>query len=154
MSLSAMLFAAWMLAPTGMAENDAASRSVGYAEIHAARLVDSQRSNARRAAPSAEEIREELSLAAQIIRDQVPIRSEAATITGARAQGYELVTTMEIDLELDESTLAILRREMNNQLCATEALVRLVRAGATISYEVTDTSRRMYKIELRHCDGN
>ena len=145
MPLSAILLAAWMLSPGGIVQNDAAGSHAGYAEIRAERPVDGQRSSAPGAASSDEDISRELSLAAQIIRDQAPIRSEGATVTGARAQGYELVTTMAVELALDEATLAVIRRELSSQLCQNEALVRLIRLGATITYEITDTGGQVHR---------
>ena len=151
MPLSVILFAAWTLSPEGLVRNEGMGSDAGLLENRADRRVDGQRSNSPGASDADADIRQELELAAQIIRDQAPIRSGPTIITGASVQGFELVTTMTVDAPIDESMVAFMRQELSNRLCTNDGLLRLIRLGATITYVVTDSNRQVHRAETRRC---
>ncbi len=127
------------------------ARPEAMTELRPDGAVESQRARAGAARRVDDDVAQRLAIAAQVIRDQAPIQQGAATITGARAEGGRLVTTMTIAAALDEPMMNEVRQEFQMRTCENASLRQLINAGAGIAYEVTDSDGQVLIASIDHC---
>lgn len=151
---SAVFIAAWVLSHAGITENSTHWVSTQNAEIASERLVNGQPPTAGGETDANDDIASRLELAAESIRAQAPVRQPASTITGARVQGKTLVTTMTIIVAMDRSLLLGVRRTLVDLICANPDLTPLIRAGATFTYEITDSASQIHSISVDRCSAD
>ena len=94
---------------------------------------------------------EEIAFAASEIQRQVPIRQGPTTITGARAEGMELIMAMTLPVPLNQQIIEAVREQVTPQQCANPVIADLIRRGARFSYDITDAGGLVFRVTVSRC---
>ena len=100
------------------------------------------------------QVEQQISLAAQQIQSQAPIRQGPTTITGARAQGMELITAMTLPVDLNDQTISAMQQQLPAQQCSNPQVAQLIQRGGRFTYEITDSNNEVFRVNISSCPGS
>lgn len=123
--------------------------------LRAALLIAAIAPSAARAETQAQpqqDLRAIVAQSAEVINGRAPIAAgNGATITRARANGLELVTSLTVAGALTPEALAALRSSLPGVQCGNPAVADLIRRGVRFTYDITGARRRTARITISAC---
>lgn len=127
----------------GAANNSAAANSAAPADNMAAA-----------ATPADPTIVRDVSMAAELIRAQLPMEQpNGVTFTGVEARGAELVLDMKVPGDLDEEKFEQMEQQLPQLACNNPQAMETFRRGGTYTYRITDPDGETFTASVNSCTG-
>jgi len=94
---------------------------------------------------------QEMSLAVNMLKPQLPLKQGPVTITDLEANGPEIIHTMEVPQDLTEETFQRFRDQLPIQACANPQMRRLLERGGTTTYKIRDSGGEEFTASVSTC---
>jgi hypothetical protein len=94
---------------------------------------------------------QEMALAVNMLKPQLPLRQGPVTITNLEANGAEIIHTMEVPQDLTEETFQRFRDQLPVQACANAQMRRLLERGGTTTYKIRDSGGEEFTASVSTC---
>jgi len=129
------------------ANNSAGGNSTGGNSASA-----STNSSAASSTPADPRIAEDVRMAAELIRPQLPMRqANGVTLTDVEARGSELILEMRLPNDMDQARFAQLEQQLPQIACNNPQARETFRRGGTYTYRVVDSGGETFTASVNRC---
>lgn len=94
---------------------------------------------------------QQLSMAVQALKSQLPMRQGPVTVTNIEARGGELVYTMEVPTDLDQNSFQQFQTQLPVQACANAQARDLFSRGGSYTYILKDPGGEEFTTSVSSC---
>lgn len=104
------------------------------------------------AAPADPQLVNDVRMAADIIRPQLPIRQpNGVSITNVQAKGPELVLEMQVPTDIDQQKFSQMEQQLPVLACNNPQAMETFRRGGTYTYEIVDSEGERFTASVNRC---
>lgn len=97
------------------------------------------------------QLEQEISMAVQMLKPQLPIRQGPVTVTNIEANGGELIYTMEVPNDLNEQSFQAFQQQLPIQACANPQARQLFERGGAYTYILKDPDGEEFRTSVSSC---
>lgn len=94
---------------------------------------------------------QEITLAVNMLKPQLPLRQGPVTIVDLEANGTEMIHTMQVPQDFTEESFQIFRDQLPRQACTNPQMRRMVERGGTNTYRIRDSGGEEFTATINSC---
>jgi hypothetical protein len=97
------------------------------------------------------QLEQEISMAVQMLKPQLPLKQGAVTVTDLASRGGELIYTMEVPNDLTAETFEQFKQQLPIQACANPQAKQMFERGGTYTYILKDPGGEEFTTSVSSC---
>jgi hypothetical protein len=98
-------------------------------------------------------LQQEIAQQVAAAQSHLPIRQAGVTITAIEGNGNEIITTMEVPVDLNEQSFGMMRSRLPAQACSNPQVRPMIARGGVVTYKVKDSGGEEFTMSVNSCPG-
>jgi hypothetical protein len=98
-------------------------------------------------------LQQEIAQQVAAAQSHLPIRQGGVTITAIEGNANEIITTMEVPIDLNEQSFGVMRSRLPAQACSNPQVRPVIARGGVLTYKVKDSGGEEFTMSVNSCPG-